>query len=473
MIVRIPENKLITLKKSILQEAKKTKPFVERDSYTIGLEGNDGCNDYFHVQENTETEITGFHGSPSDFNDFDSSKIGAANGNAFGWGVYLSLSIDGATRYAHNGFIYNVDIPDDNGFNYIHADKKLSDSQKDKVMQKAKSSKFFPQHEYKFQDLEKILRYSGSYFYHELGSILECEYKGVSEFLSSIGIIGMMGDEETSTPFVLVFNPSLVKIIQKHKIQENIEDELAPSDVDLSSFKKDKSLAPKLWKGDKLDSRARLKLLDIADDFWDFADISWVKRKGIILTGSICNYNWSKYSDIDLHIIVDFSEISDRKDFVQEYFDSKKNEWNDEHDDLKIYGFPVEIYVEDVGAKTESGGIYDLNKNKWIKKANPDDIQSISLDKYEIKDKTAALATKIENYESKVETIDDDAQLRKLEKKNHKLWTRIKGMRKYGLKRSGETDPYNIVYKCLRRMGYLDRIWAIDSKIYNKLNSVE
>ena len=50
-------------------------------------------------------------------------------------------------------------------------------------------------------------------------------------------------------------------------------------------------------------------------------------------------------------------KVDDKTDFVQEYFDAKKNEWNDEHDGLSIYGFPVELYVEDVTAKTTSGGL--------------------------------------------------------------------------------------------------------------------
>ena len=261
-------------------------------------------------------------------------------------------------------------------------------------------------------------------------------------------------------------------VVDNGNIEENLELEVEPNEVNLSSFRKRETLAPKIWNGEHLNSRARLKLLDIADDFWETVGTDWVKRKGIVLTGSICNYNWSKFSDIDLHIIVDFSDVDERTDFVQEYYDSKKNEWNNEHDNLRIYGFNVEVYIEDVNANTESGGIYDLEKNSWIKKPNIDDIHSISLNKYDIKNISAKLMTKIDDYNDKLNNTDDNYELSMLGKKAHYLLNKIKAMRKYGLKRDGEMDSYNIVYKVLKRSGYLDKLWDISSNLYDKINSI-
>ena len=256
-------------------------------------------------------------------------------------------------------------------------------------------------------------------------------------------------------------------------IGENIETEVESNEVNLDSFKKRETLAPRIWDGFDLNPRARLKLLDIADDFWEFANITWAKRKGIHLTGSICNFNWSKYSDIDLHIVVDFSEIDERKDFVQEYFDAKKNEWNNEHSNLKIYGYPVELYVEDVDAETMSGGLYDLEDNSWIKKPSSEGIKQIGLDKYDIKAKSAKLMTLIDDLHDELNSTDDDAVLREIGKKAHRLLNRIKRMRKFGLSRNGESDALNIVYKVLRRSGRMDMLWSLSSELYDKLNSID
>ena len=91
-------------------------------------------------------------------------------------------------------------------------------------------------------------------------------------------------------------------------IEENIQTEITPSEVDLSSFEIQHDLNQDVWQeGDMLDSRVRLTLLDIADDFYDSLKLKWLKPLDIVLTGSICNFNWSEFSDIDMHIIVDFS----------------------------------------------------------------------------------------------------------------------------------------------------------------------
>lgn len=264
----------------------------------------------------------------------------------------------------------------------------------------------------------------------------------------------------------------LVSENQLITLKENIETEVEASEVNLDSFKKNDTLATEMWDGFDLDPRVRLKLLDIADDFWDFVNISWVKPKGIHLTGSICNFNWSKYSDIDLHIVVDFSEIDDRKDFVQEYFDAKKNEWNNEHSNLKIFDYPVEVYVEDVDAETNSGGIYDLEENDWINKPSKDGIKPIGLNKYSIKDKSAEIMTDIDDLYDAFKKTDDDAELREIGKKARYMLDYVKEMRKKGLNRGGESDSFNIIYKVLRRTGYMDILWNLSSELYDKINSI-
>lgn len=279
---------------------------------------------------------------------------------------------------------------------------------------------------------------------------------------------------------VIVFEPNQIKLVGNKTFNsnseimgENIEAEVESSEVKLDSFKKNNTLAPRLWDENMdLNPAARLKLLDIADDFWDFVNITWVKRKGIFLTGSICNFNWSKFSDIDLHIVVDFSEIDEKENFVQEYFNSKKNEWNDEHSNLKIFGYPVELYVENINAKTETGGLYDLEKNEWIKKPDSDNIKQIGLDKYEIKNKSAKLMTLIDNLYDEFNATNDDAILRDIRRRVHKLLNKIKRMRKFGLQCGGESDSFNIIYKVLRRAGYMDMLWNLSSELYDKINSI-
>jgi len=259
---------------------------------------------------------------------------------------------------------------------------------------------------------------------------------------------------------------------EKH-IVENFDFEVDSSEIDLSSFKKKHELVPNIWKPDgKLDSRIRLKLLDIADDFWKYVNLTWVEPSGIILTGSICNFNWSQYSDIDLHLIVDFDEIDEKTEFVRDYLDAKKNEWNNEHSGLQIMGYQVELYVQNLGEMPESNGIYDLEENDWIKEPNPDDIKSIGLNKFSIKDKAAKIMTIIDDMYDALASTDDSHQIEEMGDDASYLWKKVKNMRKNSLEKNGESGSGNIVYKILRRTGYLDRLWKLSNVVYDKSNSI-
>lgn len=256
-------------------------------------------------------------------------------------------------------------------------------------------------------------------------------------------------------------------------VSENLDLEVDSSEVDLSSFKKKHELAPNIWKPNGvLDSRIRLKLLDIADDFWEFVNLTWVKPKGVILTGSICNFNWSQYSDIDLHLIVDFNEIDEKTEFVRDYLDAKKNEWNNEHEALEIMGYQVELYVQNADEMPESSGIYDLEENDWIKEPNQNDIKPIGLNKFSIKDKAAKIMTIIDDMYDSLASTNDSHEIEEIGDDASYLWRKVKDMRKSSLEKDGESGNGNIVYKILRRTGYLDRLFKLSNAVYDKSNSI-
>lgn len=238
------------------------------------------------------------------------------------------------------------------------------------------------------------------------------------------------------------------------------------------TFSVQKELNSKLWVNGKLNSRVRLRLLDIADKFFDSFEVNWVKPDDIILTGSIANYNWSKYSDIDLHIVIDFSKVDKRTEFVKDYFDSKKTIWNENHENLKIYGFPVEIYVQDKNEKHTSSGIYSLEKNEWLKEPERDELEAVKLDKEKIVNKSADIIRKIESFEKTAKTEKDTEKVDILSKKVKELFDKIKGLRKDSLAKGGEMSFGNVVFKILRRLGYIGRLVDLKSVTYDKINSL-
>ena len=98
-------------------------------------------------------------------------------------------------------------------------------------------------------------------------------------------------------------------------------------EVDPEGFRIHDELEPQIWKDEKLKPNIKDRLMEIAEDFIDNLSFK-VNLKDVRFTGSLANYNWSQYSDIDLHLVVDFSEVDENKELVKELFDSKRMRWD-------------------------------------------------------------------------------------------------------------------------------------------------
>lgn len=240
---------------------------------------------------------------------------------------------------------------------------------------------------------------------------------------------------------------------------------IKPNDVNLSSFLNKNQLNPEIWENEKkIKLSVKKKLLKIANDFIDFLDLPWIEIKDITITGSLANYNWSKFSDIDLHILIDYNDINENEELVEDYLHSKRKLWNNTHN-IKIHGFEVEVYAQNINEEHYSTGIYSLDDNKWLVK--PDKTPP-KLDKKLIKIKTSKLINKIDEIIELYYSEEYGDVLIEYEK----IWDKIKKLRKSGLEREGEFSYENIVFKVLRRSGYIDKLIEIKNKSYDILNSM-
>lgn len=236
----------------------------------------------------------------------------------------------------------------------------------------------------------------------------------------------------------------------------------------IKSFYLQDTINPEIWENDEIDEEIREDLLTIANDYMDTIDLDNVDIKDIILTGSLTNYNWSKYSDFDLHIIVDFDEISENHELVERMFDYSKKNWNSQHD-ITIKGYDVEIAAQDIKDLEEAmtsgrmGGIFSLMNNKWIKKPTKSDFVP---DEEQIRKKASTFMQEIKEIESEVEKEGSD--LEEVSRRISKVWKKIKDSRKAGLEKEGEYSLENLVFKLLRRNGYIERIIEAKRKAYDK-----
>ena len=238
--------------------------------------------------------------------------------------------------------------------------------------------------------------------------------------------------------------------------------EFNQGDLDaVKSFRIKDELNPKIWTDFEINSEVREDLLKIAQDFYGSTDLQ-ADVDDIILTGSLSNYNWSeKYSDYDLHILIDFSQVNESVELVKKYADSVKKIWNDAHD-IKIKGYEVEVYIQDISEPHTSTGVFSLLNNKW--KVKPERVE-FEPDEDMIEEKGKSVMMLVDDLEEEVDEDKYESFLEKLQK----VWDKVKNYRKSGLEsEGGELSLGNLVFKLLRRNGYIEKIMKLKKKSYDK-----
>ena len=251
-----------------------------------------------------------------------------------------------------------------------------------------------------------------------------------------------------------------------------IDEEVSYDDIDMSSFKIKDSLNKDIWSANGIKPRIRWRLLQIAEDFWDSVEIKFTEPIDVIITGSIANYNWSSFSDIDLHLVVDFTKIDERKDFIKSFMDAKKNIWNDMHDELTLAGFNVELYVQDLSDTIDATGIYSLYKNKWLRKPSRSVFLTKDVDDDDVRKMAANLINSIDELEDKYLSEMDVDDLQNVSVRVNELYDKIRDIRKKYLDKDGEFSLGDKVYKVLRRSGYLEKLIDLKAKTYDKMMSL-
>jgi predicted nucleotidyltransferase len=233
----------------------------------------------------------------------------------------------------------------------------------------------------------------------------------------------------------------------------------------IKSFKPKKELNPKIWvkEGNSyvLNSEVREKLLETANIFIDFLDVDVIVTD-IIMIGSIVNYNWSKYSDIDLHIVVNYNQFNQNsEDLYVEFFDLKKIVFNQKHN-ISLYGYDVECFVQDEKSEAFSSGVYSILYDMWVNKPKETNLKSIDFEL--LKEKANQWMRIIDGV---VDNIDDENpdEIKNIVKKYKE---KLKKFRSCGLEKNGEMSFENLVFKLLRRSGYIEKLYNVPTEIIDK-----
>jgi predicted nucleotidyltransferase len=241
------------------------------------------------------------------------------------------------------------------------------------------------------------------------------------------------------------------------------------SDI-IKSFESKDELNSKIWekKGDSYSMRSevRKKLLETSNIFIDFLGIE-ILVTDIIMIGSLVNYNWSKYSDIDLHIVVNFNQFpTNSQDLYVEFFDLKKVIFNQKHN-IKMFGYDVECFVQNESEATFSSGIYSILYDMWVNE--PKKLDKTNIDKELIKEKSKQWMRIIDGVVDNIED-EDPEEIKSIVKKYKE---KLKNFRSCGLEKNGEMSIENLVFKLLRRNGYIEKLYDLPTEIIDKKLSMK
>lgn len=212
-------------------------------------------------------------------------------------------------------------------------------------------------------------------------------------------------------------------------------------------------LNPLLWKKEKLRKEVLNALLRIAHDWATFSRIPFESIKDITITGGNCNYNYTSFSDIDLHLVVDMKNIIKDPDILDDWLYDKKILWAKYHPNIRIKGYQVELYAEDERQKlTKAKGVYSLVQDDWVAKPEHQSVQELLADKN--------LVRKIKYYAKQIDNFTNEYTFSTKETINQvrKFKTRLHKMRAAGIQKSGEFSQETLIYKALRNLGKLDQL---------------
>ena len=234
------------------------------------------------------------------------------------------------------------------------------------------------------------------------------------------------------------------------------------------AVEKHDSLNSKLFtKEELLKDKVRDKMLEIVDEF--LADLKEqdikIKVDDILFIGSNASYNYTKDSDIDLHILANAKVTDYSPEIAAALYGAYRTIFN-KNLDITLYNIPLEIFVETEDSARVSNGVYSVKKNKWVKKPVAEEIPEYD---------TEALNKLVDKWETKCKELIDDIKADKLddEKKVVTLLEDIyEKLRKKGISK-GEYSVENLTFKELRNKGYLDQLKEYKNELVSKRLSLE
>ena len=251
------------------------------------------------------------------------------------------------------------------------------------------------------------------------------------------------------------------QIAKEHATRKGFKDydveEYVKEDIE-----KHDTLNQKLFDGEELKPEVVEAIKNIANEFVKELGEDGISftLKDIILLGSNMSYNYTKDSDLDIHLIADSSALECPKELQDKLYGAYRTIFNKNYD-IKLKDIPAEVYVELDEPKAKSNGIYSLN-NGWVKKPVQQDIPELDKEMFD------ELFKVWENRYNEL-VNDENATSEDVEEYINDIYDE----RKDGIANEGEYSLSNLLFKEVRNKGYLDNLKELRKELKGKELSLE
>lgn len=282
-----------------------------------------------------------------------------------------------------------------------------------------------------------------------------------------------------------IYNLAKAKKFIKDHIQDYLtNDKFSIYDSLDEDIEKHDTLNPKLFDGEELKPEIKEAVEKIVNEFVEGLHNDGIKfdLKDVVLIGSNVSYNYTKDSDLDIHLIADSSNLECPDDLYPLLYSAYRSIFNKNYD-ITIKGIPSELYIEMDEPMAKSNGMYSLY-NGWIKKpvqtAIPDlDEEAFEKEFKKWEDRYFDLIDRSDiklSGEKPIETTENELVESITNDFIEEIDTFIEDLydlRKSSIAKDGEYGLGNLIFKEMRNLGYLDNLKELKRKEKSKELSLE
>jgi hypothetical protein len=209
------------------------------------------------------------------------------------------------------------------------------------------------------------------------------------------------------------------------------------------------------WKNEQLDPDVDERFNRLGQFYFKKLsdDMPGVKLDDIVFVGSMADYLYTSYSDLDINLIIDTSKVHWPSKAITSYLKQSNKYWHTQTMTLSNYPIEVGTYTQ----ISTLGGIYSILNHTWLKRPEHHDMLFS-------KDDLKGVA---QTYHRDIIALQQEyiANPKQFEcEKFTQFQTTLIKWRKDGLQREGLTSIENMGYRLLRSLGEIDLVLDLSSE---------